>query len=261
MGQAQAKGASSDERIEQARKTGRLILHSLSPSKGVPAKVWTLQNLRSLNLANNKLTWLPSQIGSLLKLQTLTLSHNALESLPDELHHLLDLRTLAIDHNKLTTLESVLPQRSLRQLITNNNCFSGEIGHPHVGLPSSVQMADLSHNQITALGSTFGFEALPELEELVLDNNLLEELPAALALLPKLVCLKVRHNRLSSVPGELLADGPMLARLELDGNPMTKAQIMRTPGFEVFDERRKQRISKGISAGIHEDLNLCGLAN
>jgi Leucine-rich repeat (LRR) protein len=124
-----------------------------------------------------------------------------------------------------------------------------------------VLMADLSFNQITALGPTFGYEGLPELEELNLDNNLLETLPPALALLPRLVCLKVRHNKLTNVPSELLAEGPMLARLQLDGNPMTKAQVMNTPGFAVFDKRRKQRVSKGISAGIHADLNLCGLEN
>lgn len=63
------------------------------------AEVRHLQNLRVLNLSNNKFTGVPAEVGQLKNLEILDLSNNKLTGLPYELGNLSKLKLLDISGN------------------------------------------------------------------------------------------------------------------------------------------------------------------
>jgi leucine-rich repeat protein SHOC2 len=244
--------------VDTGGKTGRLVLAALKLHR-VPAEVWRHgERLRLLDLSNNALSELGSQIGALPKLQTLKLSFNQLSELPPELYGLDELKVLQVDHNRLTTVAAMLPRKKLRTLDLSWNAFHGAVGHPSLALPPSVVTCDLSNNAITGFLPSFGFEALASLEELDLDNCRVEALPPAMGHCGKLACIKLRNNRVKTLPSELLL-GTSLSRLHLEGNPTTLLHLATIEGWPAFLERRKGMLDKGISQGLHLDVLLCGL--
>lgn len=63
------------------------------------AEVRQLQNLKILNLSNNKFTGVPAEIGQLKNLEVLNLSNNQLTGLPYELGNLSKLKLLDLSGN------------------------------------------------------------------------------------------------------------------------------------------------------------------
>jgi len=227
--------------------------------KSIPAQVWLIgPKLKSLDVSNNQIKELTSQIGALPKLQNLVLSHNQLEELPEELYHLNELKVLLADHNKLKIVAAFLPRTKLRTLDLSYNEFSGIVGHPYLALPPCCTVANLSYNKIQGFADSFGWELLTALEELDLDNNQILALPPQIGCLTKLSCLKLRNNNLTTLPPTLFTD-TSVNRIHLEGNPVKLSLLRTLPGFDKFLDRRKERISKGISQGLHTDHSVCGL--
>lgn len=78
----------------------------------LPVTVGRLQNLRSLNLCNNRLTSLPSELGLLRKLHTLNLGLNQLEALPASVGALKELRHIGLSDNRFTRVPGCLSKLS-----------------------------------------------------------------------------------------------------------------------------------------------------
>mmetsp|Transcript_11193 Transcript_11193/g.31757 ORF Transcript_11193/g.31757 Transcript_11193/m.31757 type:complete len:265 (-) Transcript_11193:889-1683(-) len=243
--------------IEQAGRTGRLALAN-AQLEAVPARVWLVgDRLRSLDLSNNKLLELPSQVGTLCRLQTLVLSNNGLRHLPEELYCLEELRILAVDGNRLVSA-TFLPRKRLKQLDLSNNQFAGVVGHPALALPPSLTSCKLSGNPITGFDSSFGFQVLTLLEELDLDGCQITALPDDCGHMESLRCMKLRNNRLQTLPSALFT-GTRLNRIHLDGNPVSLKHLSTVAGWEDFLGRRKERLDKSISQGVRVDVTICGL--
>jgi len=257
MGNLQgAQGPSKRSSLDAGAKTGRLVMEKME-LEAIPAEVWLMSGkLRSLDVSFNKISQLTSQVGSLSKLQSLKLSHNLLRELPAELSFLLELKSLAVDVNLLEVVPA-LP-KGLKMLDLSSNRFEGHVGRPNLAIPISVIFCSLAKNRISGFNVAFGFEMLQQLEELDLDDNYISQLPEAIGELKKLLCLKLRNNQIAYVPSELFVK-TNLNRLHLEGNPLTIEILRGTPGFELFMERRKERISKAISQGLHPDTSICGL--
>lgn len=74
----------------------------------LPVTIGRLQNLRILNLCNNRLTSLPSELGLLKKLHTLNLGLNQLEALPASIGALKELRHIGLSDNRFIRVPGCL---------------------------------------------------------------------------------------------------------------------------------------------------------
>mmetsp|Transcript_3379 Transcript_3379/g.4254 ORF Transcript_3379/g.4254 Transcript_3379/m.4254 type:complete len:258 (-) Transcript_3379:295-1068(-) len=238
-----------DDVLRKASVTGRMHMRNQKLEK-LPPKLYTLTNLKTLDVSNNKLTVISSQIGCLTKLQSLKLSHNLLTELPEELYYMNQLETLNADHNLLKKVPA-LPRKKLRSIDISHNHIEGEIGHPVVVIPPCAQTVNLSNNKITGLSKSFGFELLAKLRELNLDDNQITQLPEEVKHLKKLICIKLKRNKLvtGSIPKQLLED-TLVNRIELEGNEVDLKCLSNLSGYDAFMARRKLRIDSTISAGI-----------
>lgn len=246
------------ERHEMAEKTGVFALESKGLIE-VPAKVWGITNLRTLDLSHNKLVGLPGpKLRTVApKLKTLTLSDNRLAELPDELCECKELQALAVGQNALRALPDALGALGkLKTLVVSHNQLAA--------LPSSMcamvslQQLDASHNKLTAVPAGFG--ALAMLAAADLSHNELGGLPAGLGALRRLKDLDLRHNAPLAVnasahglPPELLTDTP-IHRLELDPELLDIDGLLAegaaggATARQAYLERRKARIDKELHA-------------
>ena len=83
-------------------------------------------NLSSLNVSNNKLTFLPIDCDTLGHLNILSAADNELEELPDEIGELSQLHTLILTNNKLTELPGdmgQLTEKKVKMLNMDGNNF------------------------------------------------------------------------------------------------------------------------------------------
>jgi len=76
-----------------------LNLSNNSLTGSLQAEVRHLQNLKILNLSNNKFTGVPAEVGQLSNLEILDLSNNQLTGLPYELGNLSQLKVLNLTGN------------------------------------------------------------------------------------------------------------------------------------------------------------------
>lgn len=77
------------------------------------AEVRQLQNLKVLNLSNNKFTGVPAEIGQLKNLEVLNLSNNLLTGLPNELGNLSKLKLLDLSGNNYSEMDLSIIKKSL----------------------------------------------------------------------------------------------------------------------------------------------------
>ena len=76
-----------------------LNLSNNSLDGALQAEIRQLQNLKVLNLSNNKFTGVPAEVGQLKNLEVLDLSNNQLTGLPYELGNLSKLKLLDVSGN------------------------------------------------------------------------------------------------------------------------------------------------------------------
>ncbi len=100
--------------IFNQRDTVELNLSNNLIGGALQSQIQNLQNLKVLNLSNNKFTGVPAEVGQLKKLEILNLSNNQLTGLPYELGNLSNLKLLDLTGNNyseadLATIRKNLP--------------------------------------------------------------------------------------------------------------------------------------------------------
>lgn len=169
-----------------------------------------------------------------------------------------------LDGNAIEALPHSLPP-NLTKLSLRGNKLS-QIPASVLALPQ-LQELDVAENQISTLPASIS--SLAELQDLNADGNRLDELPATLAACAKLKVLSLRANRLTgkstgrtaedqAIPVEILRDSAVHV-MNLEGNPMTKADLTAMDGFDEFLYRRTLLKHKEIHGGLNADLSVCGL--
>ncbi|KAL6075956.1 PPM-type phosphatase domain-containing protein [Balamuthia mandrillaris] len=208
----------------------------------LPAGLWTLEAMQSLNLTSNRLTELPADIANLYGLTSLRVGDNQLTKLPEELAHLESLQTLEAFCNQLTEVPEQLGQlynlevlflaynkikalpdlsalEQLRELFISGNPLGDEGFHPSVWTLANLHLLFAHNVQLSTLPEDLS--ALVNLEVLDLSANKLESIPgAALTNLEMLARWNLSHNLLTTMPDELM-DVRELEELDLTANRFT----------------------------------------
>lgn len=143
-----------------------------------PKCICELKELRFLSVRNNKLFTLPEEIANLKDLEILDLYWNEnLNELPRDLEKLSKIRSINIGGNPNLDLSKVFAL--LAKL-------------------SDLKRVTLSFNKIKSLPPETGL--LTQVEELIIDNNLLKELPAEMSDMKSLKRIVLTNNNFTSIP-------------------------------------------------------------
>jgi Leucine-rich repeat (LRR) protein/GTPase SAR1 family protein len=201
----------------------------------VPESITRLTNLSTLDLSHNLLTSVPESITRLTNLSTLSLSDNQLTSLPESINRLTNLSTLDLSYNKLTSVpESItrLTNLSTLNLIKNKLRIVPE----SITRLTNLSTLHLSGNQLTSVPESIA--RLTNLSELLLWGNQLTSVPESITRLTNLSTLHLRDNQLTSVP-ESITSLTNLSVLDLSYNQLTSVpeSIIRLTNLSTLDLR------------------------
>ncbi|MDP2417559.1 MAG: leucine-rich repeat-containing protein kinase family protein, partial [Hydrogenophaga sp.] len=174
-----------------------------------------LAGIRRLDLSAN-LTELPPEVFDLADtLEVLNLSGNRLCSLPPDLGRLHRLKIVFCSDNAFTYLPEVLGNCPALQVV---GFKANRIAHvPASALPPALRWLVLTDNAIAQLPAALGER--PALQKLMLAGNRLHSLPPSLAGAQRLELVRLAANQLPELPG-CLTELPRLAWLALAGNPL-----------------------------------------
>jgi hypothetical protein len=223
----------------------------------------TLEQLRSGALAGTVrlqlacgLTEFPPEIFDLAdSLEILDLSGNALSALPDDLPRLRKLRVIFCSDNRFTVLPAVLGACPKLSMIGFKSNRIREV--PATALPPALRWLILTDNCVAALPAAIG--QCTQLQKLMLAGNQLSALPPELAACTGLELLRIAANQLTALPAWLLAM-PRLAWLAYAGNPFSAADEMAAasnaqPDLIAWDRLQlAQRLGEGASGVIHQAM-------
>lgn len=173
-----------------------LNLRNTSLTDSTIANLANAEKLTSLDLSNNKIERIPANVIALApKLESLELQKNEISEIEDYAFNSSSLRILHLSGNKL---------KSIRRNIFNN--------------ATQCEFIDLTDNMIDNIEE--GAFDLHELESIYLDNNNLKTLSTnVFANAPKLLCLRLGANQLSTDIVLSLEKATELKELYLDDNP------------------------------------------
>ena len=205
----------------------------------LPKTVYTVANLRTLDVSENLLGFIGDDISLLASLRTLHAQSNRIARLPSSLGDCAALQTLCLQDNVIGPDIAALP-RHLRHLTLSRNRLrvfpTGLITAPC----SRLETLDLADNQIQILPFTMGF--LRSLKTLDLDGNRLYRLDASIGDMGSLSSLSLRRNALTAAEGSIpravwMNAGNALVVIELEGNPgLTRRALLDMDGVELFLE-------------------------
>ncbi|WP_373988168.1 leucine-rich repeat-containing protein kinase family protein [Duganella sp. BuS-21] len=199
----------------------------------------TLEQLRSGALAGITrltlrcgLTEFPREIYALAdSLEILDLSGNALSSLPEDLHRLHKLRIIFCSDNQFTELPAVLGACPALAMVGFKANRIREV--PATALPPVLRWLVLTDNLIEELPAALGER--PQLQKLMLAGNRLRALPGSMAQLHRLELLRIASNQLTALPDWLPAL-PRLRWLAYAGNPFCEQredELAHTPSAAI----------------------------
>lgn len=191
----------------------------------IPAWVYLLRNLRELNLIgnlsseNNKMICLES-MRDLRHLKTLCLKSN-LTKIPTNITELSPHLIRLMVHNdgtKLLVLNSLKKMTNLVE-VELHNCELERIPHAIFSL-TNLQELDLKSNNIRTIEEIISFQHLKRLMCLKLWHNKIITIPATIGHIKSLEALYLSHNKLETLPAALFTL-PKLRHLEVGHNSIS----------------------------------------
>lgn len=250
-------------KLDNSKKTGVLNLVDLKLS--LQADIWSKidpEGLKLIDISGNPLKSLPVEIYSMTNLKKLKCSRCGLERIFSALTNNACVTHIDADNNQLEIdLIGALPPSLLHLNLAHNVLSAIPLSLHPLKLLTSL---DLSSNRIETLQ---GLEQLVALVDLNVDDNQILEIPQETASLQRLKKISIRRNRIGqyAAGGEaqsIHADVFIRSNVEainLEGNALSKALVMRFEGVDKFLERRKKAKDKNILSGAATDLDLFGL--
>lgn len=200
-----------------------------------------------LDLKDCSLERLPPSILRFTSLVKLDVSKNAaLQDLPPLPPTLRTIFALGGGFESIPRSVAALP--SLRML-SFKSCRLRDVGD--APLPTSLEWLILTDNHLTALPAAIG--SLVRMRKLMLANNRLSALPASMGAMSELELLRVANNRLESIPPWLLAL-PKLTWLAIAGNPCVAPAPARAalPAVQYKELALGARLGEGTSSVVRK---------
>jgi len=249
----------------------------------IPEKVFSIANLRTLDLSKNNLKILSNRLSELKKIKFLNCDKQNKGLDPGSIHvisTLSNLQNFSCAENRLGKREpdttnglskhtpSALPDLplSIKQLNLNSNFFSSF--PPQIIFLSRLEKLDLSKNNLITIPAEIS--NLVSLTDLNLDQNSVVALPEEIGTLKKLKSLSLQYNGIhvhstsfseknpQPLPALLFTSTPIID-LKLTGNQITNTQLNEFIGFPDFLKRRQDVKTKNIYGGAMTNLSVCGL--
>lgn len=157
----------------------------------LPPEIGELKTLACLDVSENRLEDLPDDIGGLESLTDLHLSQNVIEKLPDGLGELKKLTILKVDQNRLSTLN---PNIGRWVNIKSPSCYL---------VDTENELVDKNEKFSLYILRYCVFFRCENLQELILTENFLLELPVSIGKLHNLNNLNVDRNSVQFLPIEI----------------------------------------------------------
>lgn len=206
---------------------------------------------------------LPLEMVNLTALKSLNLSRCYIQRTRD-LSSLPSLISIRLDSNDFeSTTLAPLPATLMRIDISSNHLQE----FPEEAFQNLVNLVELKMNK-NRLECLDGIACLQALETLSLDDNKLSRLPQELGNLRRLRTLTVRRNLISKTD-PLQSDEQSihpaawvltnLIAVDLEGNPLSLADVSAMDGVDVFLTRRKKAKDKSFAGGAMTDMSVFGL--
>ncbi|CAO2834623.1 unnamed protein product [Amaranthus hypochondriacus] len=201
-----------------------ITLDSAGYSAQLTNITWLLPYLHTLDLAGNSFSGeLPQSFSNLISLRRLSLSHNLFSfSIPTSFGSLPYLEELYLDDNQLSgSIPPSLNKLShLKRVEIQSNRLSGEL--PFLGSLHNLYYFDVSHNNISSIGSTNPFSLPRSLFSFSMRNNSLKgEIPRNFLHMEFLQVLDLSYNELvGSITGQFF-EHPSLEQISLSHNRLS----------------------------------------
>ncbi|KAL7289018.1 hypothetical protein TKK_0016975 [Trichogramma kaykai] len=213
-------------------------------------------DLRSLSVANNRVSLLPSRVfGSLRRLSSLDLSGNAIAVVEDDaLHGLRSLRSIDLSDNRIVALPVDVFQEaanSLKELKLQNNSIS-VLAPGLVSNMNQLVLLDLSRNALTSSWmSSATFAGLIRLVLLDLSFNQIDRLdPALFKDLYTLQILNLKYNEIEVIPADTFAPMSNLHTLEISHNRLRYLDGQSLNGLFALS---LLAMNYNLLEGLHQD--------
>jgi Leucine-rich repeat (LRR) protein len=206
-----------------------------------PKNIGDLYNLVYFCSINNPFTAFPEDLKKLQNLYHLELSYTKIDSIPASIAYLSKLKTIKFtDTDDTLKLPTTLKYLKNLQDIQIENCVMDSFPRQVFKVPG-LKFLYLSKTNTYWL--TTHFERLPNLEVLIVENNLLNSVPNNIYLAKNLRLISLRNNRITKLP-DTISQMENLALLDLRGNPISKEEIdvvrALLPGCEVKFDAQKE---------------------
>ncbi|XP_073956996.1 FLII actin remodeling protein [Choristoneura fumiferana] len=221
-------------------------------SSGIPAELFHLEELTTLDLSHNRLKAVPEGLDKAKSLLVLNLSHNKIESIPPTLFvQLTDLLFLDLSSNLLETLP---PQTrrlaNLQTLILNDNPL-GLFQLRQLPSLQSLETLHMRNTQRTLANLPTSLDTLSNLSDVDLSKNALTKVPDALYSLLNLKRLNLSDNEITEVSQAIdnwqKLESLNLSRNKLTSLPATLCKLLNLKRLHVDDN---QLDFEGIPSGV-----------
>ncbi|CAN5731320.1 hypothetical protein BH11BAC3_BH11BAC3_37140 [soil metagenome] len=181
----------------------------------IPDEIFTLPNIRTLNLTKNNFITMPAGISKLKKLEYLVMYDNEITIIPDWIGMLTRLETLILPRNKI---DSISPEIGKLKHLIDLSLGENQLQFLPAGIGgiTSLVELDLHQNMLRSLPDEIG--KLSGLKYLSLGGNKLNKLSSAFKGLIHLKILHLSDNNLSELP-PVVGSFRSLQSLTLEKNP------------------------------------------
>uniref|UniRef100_A0A3Q3CLB4 Erbin n=1 Tax=Haplochromis burtoni TaxID=8153 RepID=A0A3Q3CLB4_HAPBU len=167
-----------------------IVEASVNPISKLPEGFTQLLSLTQLYLNDAFLEFLPASFGRLTKLQILELRENQLKMLPKSMQKLTQLERLDLGSNEFTEVVSILQSGDFLFYFVQM-----------LGTLKQLVYLDVSKNNLEMVDEQI--RGCENLQDLLLSNNALTQLPGSIGTLKKLTALKVDENQLMYLPDSI----------------------------------------------------------